>query len=57
VSVAFYMDHHVPSAVTEGLRRRGVDVLTTYEDGLAAADDEVILQRATVLGRPVFTQD
>jgi hypothetical protein len=51
------MDHHVPSAVTEGLRRRKVDVLTAYEDGLAAADDEVILQRATTLGRAVFTQD
>ncbi len=28
---ALYMDVHVPSAVTEGLRRRGVDVLTSQE--------------------------
>lgn len=37
---ALYMDVHVPSAVTEGLRRRGVDVLTSQEDGTRAADDE-----------------
>jgi hypothetical protein len=26
--VAFYMDHNVPRAITEGLRLRGVDVIT-----------------------------
>ena len=57
MSVALYMDHHVPSAVTAGLRRRGVDVLTAYEDGMATADDEAMLQRATELERSVFTQD
>jgi predicted nuclease of predicted toxin-antitoxin system len=57
VSVALYMDHHVPSAVTAGLRRCGVDVLTAYEDGMAEADDEAILRQATALGRSVFTQD
>jgi predicted nuclease of predicted toxin-antitoxin system len=57
VSVSLYVDHHVPSAVTGGLRRRGVAVLTAYEDGMAEADDEVLLQRATALGRCVFTQD
>jgi hypothetical protein len=29
VVVGFYMDVHVPLAVTEGLRRRDVDVLTS----------------------------
>ncbi len=52
-----YMDVHVPSAVTEGLRRRGVDVLTSQEDGTREADDEALLQRATELGRALFTQD
>jgi hypothetical protein len=27
-----YMDQHAPIAITEGLRRRGVDVLTAHED-------------------------
>jgi hypothetical protein len=28
VSVALYMDVHVPRPITRGLRKRGVDVLT-----------------------------
>lgn len=54
---ALYMDVHVPSAVTEGLRRCGVDVLTSQEDGTREADDEALLQRAMELGRILFTQD
>lgn len=57
MSVPFYMDHHVHAAITAGLRGRGVDVLTAHEDGHAQADDGVVLQRATSLGRAVFTQD
>ena len=55
--LAVYMDHHVPAAVTDGLRSRGIDVLTAFEDGHADADDPVILARATRLGRIVFTRD
>lgn len=57
MSISFYMDHHVRSAVTRGLRRRGVDVLTAYEDGFDRAADEAILERATALGRVVYTHD
>jgi hypothetical protein len=51
------MDHHVPAAITQGLRRRGVDVLTAEEDQTSEWDDERLLERATLLGRIVFTQD
>lgn len=51
------MDHHVPSAVTGGLRRRGVDVLTAHEDGAAELGDEGLLARATELTRVLFTHD
>ena len=57
MSVALYMDHHVNAAITVGLRRRGVEVLTCSEDGTAQSQDEEILQRATELERAVFTQD
>ncbi|MEX0866368.1 MAG: DUF5615 family PIN-like protein [Pirellulales bacterium] len=57
MSVALYMDHHVSAAVTVGLQRRGVDVITAFEDGTADWADEPILQRATELGRTVYTQD
>ena len=55
--VSLYMDHHVPSAITEGLRKRGVDVLTAEEDGAARLDDDPLLDRATSLGRVLFSQD
>ena len=42
-----YMDEHVPSAITEGLRWRGVDVLTAQEDGRTGEDDPELLDRAS----------
>jgi len=39
MSVALYMDLHVPAAITRGLRRRSVEVLTAQEDGTAKLDD------------------
>lgn len=57
MTIALYMDHHIPEAVTKGLRRRGVDVLTAREDGTARASDEILLARASALGRVLFSQD
>jgi len=53
----YYMDEHVPKAVTTGLRRRGIDVLTTQEANLLAASDEAHLALANREERVVFTQD
>jgi hypothetical protein len=55
--VALYMDVHVPTAVTTQLQRRGVDVLTAWEDGTTELDDAALLLRAKNLGRVLFTQD
>ena len=52
-----YMDHHVPRAVTMGLRLRQVDVITAYEDKTHEIADPDLLDRATALGRVLFTQD
>ncbi len=51
------MDVHVPATVTEGLRLRGVDVLTSQEDGTREINDEALLERASALGRLLFSQD
>jgi predicted nuclease of predicted toxin-antitoxin system len=51
------MDEHVPSAVTQGLRRRGVDVLTAQEAAMVTASDEEHLAFALSQGRVIFTQD
>lgn len=53
----YYMDHHIRSEITEGLRRRRVDVVTAYEDGRSEADDAELLERATALGRVFVSQD
>lgn len=55
--IAFYMDHHVPRATTLGLRLRGVDVLTAYEDGASELHDAALLDRASALGRVLFMRD
>jgi hypothetical protein len=57
MAFAFYMDHHVPRVITVGLRLRGVDVLTAYEDGMSGASDAELLDRAGQLERILFTQD
>jgi hypothetical protein len=57
VSLKLYMDVHILSAITEGLRRRGVDVLTSQEDGTRTLADPPLLDRATALGRVLFSQD
>jgi predicted nuclease of predicted toxin-antitoxin system len=51
------MDVHVPRAITDGLLKRGIDVLTAQDDDAAEFDDESLLLRATELGRFLFTQD
>lgn len=57
MSVALYMDEHVPFGITDGLRTRGADVLTVQEDGMDERPDDALLARATSLGRVIFTRD
>lgn len=57
MSVKLYMDVHVRRAVTDGLRRRGVDVVTAQEDGHSRLPDPLLLDRALKLGRVLFSQD
>ena len=57
MSVALYMDEQVRGELTDGLRRRGVDVMTVQEDGREGAPDPAVLARASELGRVLFSQD
>jgi predicted nuclease of predicted toxin-antitoxin system len=57
VPLALYLDVHIPRAITNGLRRRGMEVITAQEDGTAELDDPPLLDRATELNRPLYTQD
>jgi len=57
VAISLYMDHHIPKAITVGLRLRDVDVLTAHEDHADQLDDNLLLKRAHELRRALFTQD
>ena len=50
-------DENVKSGIVEGLRRRGVDVVTVQELGWNAADDEDLLAEATRQGRLILSCD
>jgi hypothetical protein len=51
------MDVHVRQAIMDGLRPRGVDVLTAQEDDASRLSDILLLDRAMALGRALFSQD
>jgi hypothetical protein len=51
------MDVHVRRAVTVALLQRGVDVLTAQADNAMEFPDPALLDRASELGRVLFSQD
>ena len=55
--VQLYFNHNVRGAVATGLRRRGVDVLTAFEDGAHAMEDPALLDRSSGVNRVLFTND
>jgi predicted nuclease of predicted toxin-antitoxin system len=55
--LSYYFDHHVKRDIADGLRRRGIDVVTAFEDGAVDWEDERLLERANQLGRVLFTLD
>ena len=57
MSVRLYLDVHVPQAIADQLRRRGVDVLTAVEDGASESPDDELLEHAHRSGRLLFTHD
>jgi predicted nuclease of predicted toxin-antitoxin system len=57
MSLALYMDENIPRAITNGLRLKGVDVITAQDDHQGGTPDSILLDRATELNRVIFTQD
>ncbi|MDX2214138.1 MAG: DUF5615 family PIN-like protein [Oculatellaceae cyanobacterium bins.114] len=55
MAIALYMDVHIPQAITDQLRRRGVDVLTAFDDEAQELPDDQLLLRVTQLNRVLFT--
>lgn len=55
--VRFHLDENVSNIVADGLKRRGIDVSTTPEQGLISVSDEEQLTFACSQQRVLFTQD
>ena len=53
----FYMDAHIPRAITLGLRMRKVDVVTAQENGADTLPDAELLDQAAHLNRVLLTFD
>ena len=57
MSLSFYFDHNMETAVSDALRDRGIDVLSAIEDDFDRAPDELVLERADALLRVLVTHD
>lgn len=57
MSLSLYMDVHVPRSITRSLSAAGVDVITAQEDGCGQTPDPELLDRASFMGRVLFTRD
>ena len=55
--IRFYADEQVPRAVSEGLRQRGIDVLTVQDAGMRGASDDEQLAFALAGRRVIITHD
>jgi predicted nuclease of predicted toxin-antitoxin system len=55
--IRFYTDENVSKAVINGLRQRGIDVLSVPEAQMLKASDEAQLKFARQERRTVFTHD
>lgn len=56
-TIRFHLDEHIPSAVADGLRRRGIEVITTLDAGLLGAEDTAHLVFALARGLVIVTND
>lgn len=56
-AIRFHLDEIVPSAIADGLRRRGVDVTMPADFGLIGATDEAHVAFAVAQQRVIFTHD
>lgn len=55
--IQYFMDEHYPAPVSEGLRQRGIDVLTVQDAGRLAFSDPDQLAFATAGERVMVTFD
>ncbi|MCI0683840.1 MAG: DUF5615 family PIN-like protein [Gemmataceae bacterium] len=57
MAIGLYFDVHVDHAIAAQLRLRQVDVVTAQDDGADHFTDDVLLERASTMHRPLVTHD
>jgi hypothetical protein len=57
MAIELFFDVHVDHAIAAQLRLRQVDVLTAQEDAADQLSDELLLEHASRLARPIVTHD
>jgi len=55
--IKIYVDENVNYKVVEGLRRRGVGIITVQESNLSGVTDEKLLEYAKSIDACIFTHD
>jgi predicted nuclease of predicted toxin-antitoxin system len=55
--IRFHLDEHIDPDIAAALRRHGIDVTSTREVGLRAADDSAQLEFARAQQRVIVTDD
>jgi len=56
-AIRYYLDEHIAGAVAQGLRRRGIEVLTLSEADMLGASDEEHITFAREESRTIVTHD
>jgi hypothetical protein len=56
-AIRYFFDEHVPNAVADGLRAKGIDVLTAAEAGRESLPDDEQLRFATAEKRVMVSHD
>lgn len=56
-AIRYFFDEHLPGAVADGLRAKGIDVLTVEEAGRTSLPDDEQLRFATAERRVMVTHD
>jgi hypothetical protein len=57
MAIELFFDVHIDHAIAAQLRLRQVDVLTAQEDAADQLGDELLLEHASRIGRPIVTHD
>lgn len=57
MTIAFFLDHNVPITIANQLRHRRIDVVTAFEQGTSAWDDESLLRYSWEQSRCFVTLD